>query len=144
MLEGMVHALHDIHRVLKPGGILLDLRPAIGDRIVEVDLVSATLYAGMIDASATTADKQAADNAIAQAVEDGWYALEHQEIFEMITDMDTADDLRDYGGSFRRSVLAEEIIETVESLTADEPEDSYTVRIRRNMHIARYRKIAKS
>lgn len=140
MYAGMVHALHDIHRVLKTGGTLVDLRPAIGNRTVEVDLPFVTLHAGEIDSSGNTPDKIAADNAMAQVVAEGWFIKEHEEIFELVTDIDTVPDLREYAKSFRRSVLPDAVIRTVESLTSDEEPDTFSIHVRREMQIARYRK----
>jgi len=140
MPAGMVHALHDIHRVLKPDGILLDFRPAIGNRPVEVDLPDVTLHVGEIDSTATIPDKRASHYAMGEVVADGWFKQEHEETFELVTDIDTVHDLREYGKSFHQSILPEAVIQQVESLTIDEAPDTFTIRVRRPMYIARYRK----
>ena len=140
MQAGMVHALKEIHRVLKSGGTLIDLRPHYGNRAIEVDLSSATLHAGEIDSSRTESDKHAADSAIQQVVQDGLFKLEHDEIFELQSHLDTVDDLREMRKSFRQSILPDEVITRVEALTADETDD-FSIRVRRNMLIARYRRL---
>lgn len=140
MYAGMVHALHEIHRVLKPKGTLIDLRPAIGNRAVEVDLSYAILNAGEIDSTRTIADKEMADDMIAQVASDGFFTLEHQERFDTVTDLDALANLIEYAESFKKSVLPDSVIEQVASLTRDEEPDTYSIHIRRPMHIARYRK----
>ncbi len=140
MYAGMVHALHEIHRVLKPNGTLIDLRPAIGNRAVEVDLSYAILHAGEVDSTRTIADKEMADNMIAQVTSDGFFTLDHEERFDTVTDLDTLADLIEYAKSFKNSVLPDGVVQQVESLTRDEEPDTYSIHIRRPMHIARYRK----
>ncbi len=140
MRAGMVHALREIHRVLKPKGTLIDLRPHIGNRPVEVLLSYATLRAGEIDSSANEPDKRAADNAMQQMIADGLFRLEYDEEFDYITDLDTVDDLRDYGQSMERSILPDAVVAQVEALTADESDD-FSIQVRRSMIIARYRRI---
>lgn len=140
MHAGMVHTLHEIHRVLKPDGDLLDLRPANANRHVDVDLPDVTLHVGEIDTSRTAPDHIASDEAIATCVADGLYTPLHEEIFELVTDLDTVDDLRTFGASLSSSVLPDAVIEQVHLLTTDEAPDSYTIRVRREMLIAHYRK----
>lgn len=41
--EGMVHALHEIHRLLRPGGILIEIHPVHG-AWVEVGSDAATPF----------------------------------------------------------------------------------------------------
>ena len=140
MQAGMVHALREIHRILKPRGTLIDLRPHSTNRQVLVELSYATLNAGEIDSSRSVADRLAADHVIEQAVKDKLFTLEHHTHFELYTDLDTVDDLREYGKSFNRSVLPEAVIQQVERLTHDENDD-FSIRVQRPFTIARYRKL---
>ena len=135
----MVHALREIHRTLRPDGTLIDLRPAIQNRAIELELSYARLHIGEIDSSATAADHQAADAALRAAVKQGLFRGEHDADFQLIIDMDSVDDLRAYAAALRRSVLPSEVISRLEWLTADENGD-FIIRIRRQMTIARYRK----
>ena len=140
MHAGMVHALREIHRVLKPNGTLIDLRPHFGDRIVEVMLSVATVRAGEIDSSATETDKYEANTAIQKVVADGLFRLEHDEVFNYVADIDTVDDLREYGESLEESILPETVVAQVEALIADETDD-FSIQVRRPMMIARYHRI---
>ena len=137
MREGMVHALREIHRILKPNGTLIDLRPNLGNRPVEVVLSYATLRAGEIDTSASARDGYAANDAMKKVVTEGLFSLEYDEEFDHIADLDTVDDLREYGKSLKQSSLSDATIAQVETLTADESDD-FSIRIRRSMMIARY------
>lgn len=139
MQSGMVHALREIHRILKPNGKLIDLRPHIDNRQLWVELASATLFAGEIDSSATVNDHLVADRALQKVIDDGLLTLEHQTEFELFTDLDTVDDLLDYRNSLRSSILPDDVVQQVSNLTADETDD-YRIRIRRMLTIARYRK----
>lgn len=93
----MVHALREIHRTLRPDGTLIDLRPAIQNRAIELELSYARLHIGEIDSSATAADHQAADAALRAAVKQGLFRGEHDADFQLIIDMDSVDDLREIG-----------------------------------------------
>ena len=135
----MVHALQETHRVLRSGGTLIDLRPAIQNRTIELELAYARLHIGEIDSSATAADHQAADAALRGAVKRGLFQSEHDADFQLVIDMDSVDDLRAYAAGLRRSVLPDEVISRLEWLTADENGD-FIIRIRRQMTITRYRK----
>jgi len=136
----MVHALSEARRALKPGGRLIDLRPTMRNRTVELELPGATLYIGAIDSSSTFPDHVAANEALDAALAAGEFRLEHKTTFEILSDLDTLADLREFKRGLRRSVMPDSIFERIEALTADEPAD-YLIRIRREMLIARYRRL---
>ena len=133
----MVHALSEARRVLKPGGRLVDLRPAMSNRRVELELGSATLFIGEIDSSSSFPDYAAANEALDEALKNGALRLEYSAAFPHLTDLDTLADLREFQRGLRRSVMPESILERIEALAADEPGE-VLIRIRREMLIARY------
>ena len=135
----MVHALSEAHRVLKPGAILIDLRPAARNRRVELELAEARLHIGEIDSANTFADHVVADDTLRSALAAGQFQIEHRASFELLTDMDTAADLREYAAGLRRSKMPKTMLPQIEQLTAD-AEGDYIIRSRRDMLIARYRK----
>ncbi len=137
----MVHTLQEVHRVLKAAGTLIDLRPTAQNRTVELELSYARLNLGEIDSSSRITGCQAADDALRGAVNQGLFRGEHDANFQLITDLDTAADLRAYAATWRRSILPQEIVKRLEALTAHENED-FIIRIRRGMLIARYRKMS--
>ena len=137
----MVHALSEARRALRPGGRLIDLRPTMRNRRVELDLPGATLFLGEIDASCTFSDHLAANAALDAALAAGELRLEHETTFAYVTDLDSLADLREFQAGFRRSVMPESVFEKIKRLTANETED-FLIRIRREMLIARYRRIS--
>lgn len=136
----MVHALSEARRALKPGGRLIDLRPTMRNRSVELALSSATLFIGEIDSACTFPDHVAADAALEAALSAGELRLEHQTTFQIMSDLDSLEDLQEFQRDLRRSVMPESIFERIEALTADEGAN-YLIRIRREMLIARYRRL---
>lgn len=136
----MVHALAEARRVLKPGGFLIDLRPTMRNRRVELELGGATLFIGEIDSATTFPDHEAANAAMDAALAAGEFRPEHQTTFHYLNDLDTLADLRDFKSGLRRSVMPESIFERIEALAADEPGE-FLIRIRREMLIARYRRV---
>ena len=134
-----MHALRECHRALRAGGRLIDLRPSERIRQVELELPGARLHIGEIDSSSAIGDDIAANNAITQALAAGLFAPEHDERLEYVMELDTLADLLEFGESLRRSVLPEEIVARVRTLTADEPD--FVIRVRRQMLIARYQRL---
>ena len=136
----MVHALSEARRALRPGGRLIDLRPTMRNRRVELDLAGATLFLGEIDSSCTFSDHVAANASLDAALAAGDIRLEHKTAFAYVTDLDSLADLREFETGFRRSVMPESIYEQIRLLTADETED-FLIRVRREIMIARYRRM---
>ena len=136
----MVDALSEARRVLKPGGRLIDMRPAMRNRRVELELDGATLFIGEIDSSSSFPDHVAANDALDQALANGALRLEHSAAFPYRSDLDTLADLREFQRGLRRSLMPESIFERIEALTADASAEAL-IRIRREMLIARYRRL---
>ena len=131
----MVHALRETHRVLRPGGSLVDMRPARDNRAVEVQLSGARLHIGEIDSSRSLDDHVAADAALRDAIAAGLFRAEHETQFVYRTALDTAADLREYAANLRRSVAPQELLDRADSLTQDESDSS--IHIGRKIDIAR-------
>ncbi|MYE26108.1 MAG: hypothetical protein F4X87_02605 [Chloroflexi bacterium] len=136
----MVRALSEARRVLKRGGRLIDMRPTMRNRRVELALPEATLFIGEIDSSSTNSDHLAANDALDAALAAGEFKLEHRATFQIKTDLDTLADLRAFKSGLHRSVMPESIFERIRALIADEPAETI-IRIRREMLIARYRRL---
>lgn len=136
----MVHALEETQRVLRPAGKIIDLRPTTRKRVVEVALGATRLQVGEIDAAASNAGRVAADQALGAAQNAGLLCLEHKETFWYMNEMDSLADLRDFAASLRRTTLPAAVMERVQRLVADEGDD-YSIRIPREIAIARYRSL---
>ena len=133
----MVHALEETHRVLREGGSFLDLRPAAKNRRVELDVSGARFHIGEIDSSATFADHWAADAALEILRDQSLIAPTHDAQFLVTTDLDSVEDLRAHAATLRRSVMAEELPDRIESLIAWEAQE-ILIHTRREMVIRKY------
>lgn len=136
----MVHALEETQRVLRPAGKIIDLRPTTRQRVVEVVLGATRLQVGEIDAAASNAGRVAADRALRAAQNACLLRLEHKETFWYMNEMDSLADLRDFAASLQRTTLPAAVMERVQRLVADEGDD-YSIRIPREIAIARYRSL---
>src|SRR5262245_17063288 len=75
----MVHALKEAQRVLKPGGILLDLRPAAAHRQVGIEQTGHYQRLGAMRERFD--DDHAASRAVAAVMRQGLFKLERRERF---------------------------------------------------------------
>ena len=94
----MVHALREAHRVLKPNGLLVDLRPAAIHR--RVGIVRAGRYQPVGTMRENLDDNRAANRAVAQVVRAGLFKTEWRTQFECRRVMDSLGDLRTFFDEF--------------------------------------------
>jgi hypothetical protein len=92
----MVDALRDAKRVLRPGGVLIDVRPLIAPMAAEVVAGAGVVWTATVDSCGTREDIAAADAAVASALSRHWFACEKVLAFELEVYCDTAADLRAY------------------------------------------------
>ncbi|MBI3340316.1 MAG: hypothetical protein HY022_09325 [Chloroflexi bacterium] len=93
----MVHALHEIHRILAPNGILIDLRPLADNWPVEVKSNRATLKAGRVDdMPAGIEDDKAANQAIARVATEKLFVQEQAEFFPFFYYWDSPKEMQEY------------------------------------------------
>jgi hypothetical protein len=93
----MVHALGEIRRVLKPDGILIDIRPLMGRWRIEVTSTRETRETGRVqDFPIGLADDEAANRAIAQASENGWFSRDGQDFFSYSYSWDTPGEMEEW------------------------------------------------
>ena len=128
----MVHALEEIHRLLKPAGRLIDIHPVAESSRIEVhqgeqeqqlkiDLV------GNLTVRQWCTDFQQADNALAEIAQRGLFVVERADVFDSLTYYDSAAEMRtdlkeaiDYFDQGTESTVEEE--EQVDILTAQAEE----------------------
>ncbi len=96
--EGMVHALHETHRVLKANGTLIDLRPAAVHR--RVGLVHTGGYQHVGTMREPLDDDRAANRTITHVLNRGLYRAEWRTQFECQRVMDSLDDFRQFLAEF--------------------------------------------
>ncbi len=96
----MVHALTEAHRVLKPGGHLIDLRPGAVRRAV--GLVRGGRFQLLGQTREKFDDDRAADRAVARVVRAGLFRLERRRQFICPRVMDSLDEFRAWMDEFVR------------------------------------------
>lgn len=139
----MVHALREVHRVLAPRGILIDLRPFDDRWPVEVTSARETREVGrLLDLDSAISSDQAADGAVAQAAAEGRFTREAAEYFSFFYYWDTPNEMQEYIAEEWEDFngLDEQTVQAARSVWAVADADS-RVRIRMKMLIARWRKV---
>ncbi|HEY2955169.1 MAG TPA: hypothetical protein VGK89_07965 [Candidatus Eisenbacteria bacterium] len=94
----MVHALREAHRVLAPGGILLDLRPASVHRRIGIARSARTRPVGVM--RERFEDERSADRAVARVVREGWLEVERRLRFPCRRLVDSVDEFRTFLDDF--------------------------------------------
>jgi hypothetical protein len=138
----MVHALEEIWRTLVLDGVLIDLRP-LADRW-PVEVTSGHTYreiGRLTDLPSGLADDEAANNAITEAVLQGWFFRESEQIFPFFYYWETPEEMRahikDKWTDFMQ--LEEDIFSTAQSVWAATGAEC-RVRVRLKMFLTCWRK----
>lgn len=136
----MVHALHEIWRVLVSGGFLIDMRPFKNYRPVEIVTPTEIIDIGFIDSSAGEPDDIAAHKAMVQVVDDGHFKRQKHEEFEFLTYWDSVDDLRVYMDGRTHSTIDPNIYLKAERIMTNNRAEA-RLRTRRDLMIDRYQRL---
>jgi hypothetical protein len=94
----MVHALHEARRVLRPTGLLIDLRPAAVHR--RVGVMQAERYRRLAVMRETFDDDRAADRAIREVEREGLFKPEGRAVFDCNRTLDTVDEFQEWLADF--------------------------------------------
>jgi SAM-dependent methyltransferase len=138
----MVHALNEIHRVLAPDGILIDLRPLLDRWPLEVVSSGKVQEAGRVtDLVEPLSDDQAADQAVAEIGKRGWFVRKREETFPFFYYWDTPKEMQEYISETWYDVINidDKLWNDLRSLWAISNTDA-RVRIRLKMLIVRWKK----
>ena len=139
----MVHALGEIHRVLVPDGILIDLRPMADRWAIEVFSARETRETGHVtDLPLGLEDDEAANQAMRNAEANGWFTRESEAFFPLHYVWDTPSDMEKWIDEEWTTFIGldEEPRRATRSAWAVGDGDS-RVRVRAKMLIARWRKL---
>ena len=90
----MVHALEEIHRLLKPAGALIDMHPVAESSPVEIHQGGKIDWAGDLLVRQWCIDYQEADYALAEIVQRGLFAIERASVFDSMTHYATVAEMR--------------------------------------------------
>jgi hypothetical protein len=95
--EGMVHALEEIHRLLKPADTLIEIHPSLeGPPFVEVRSNGARSFSEEDPGFDYADDLRQAEAAVAGVVDRGTFVLEDRRRFELRTHAGSVEELRDH------------------------------------------------
>ena len=90
----MVHALEDIHRLVKPAGILIDIHPVAESSPIEIHHGRKIDLAGNLSIRQWCTDYEQADHALAEITQRGLFAVEHESVFDSLTHYDSVEEMR--------------------------------------------------
>jgi hypothetical protein len=86
---GMVHALEEIHRLLKPTGVLIDIHPVAVPSPVEIHQAGKIDVAGKLSVAQWSTDFQQADSALSEVTQRGLFVEEQHGLFDSLTHYDS-------------------------------------------------------
>ena len=93
----MVHALAEARRVLKPDGILIDIRPLNGQWPIEVASIRGVQETGRVDDLPEPLNADRASNEAMREVESrGWFRREQEELFPFFYSWDTPSEMEQF------------------------------------------------
>jgi hypothetical protein len=91
---GMVHALEEIHRLVKPTGILIDIHPVAEPSPVEIHQGEKIELAGELFVRQWCSDYQHADEALTEIKQRGLFMVEREGMFNSLTYYNSAAEMR--------------------------------------------------
>lgn len=94
----MVHALREAHRVVAPGGVVVEMRPAAIHRRVAVQRGKTRRHMGVMRENFHR--ERDADRAVAKAIRAGWFRERSIRSFSCTRIMDTLEDYCTWLGEF--------------------------------------------
>jgi hypothetical protein len=101
--EGMVHALEEIHRLLSPAGVLIDIHPVNEGLHVEIHNDGRVELVGDLSVRQWCTDFEQADLALAEVTDRGMFTVEHHRLFDSLIHYGSAAEMRaDFSGSIDR------------------------------------------
>ena len=137
----MVHALEKIRRLLKPGGILIDIHPTCEPATIEVRLGAQEIPAGWVQETDDYSDYEHADQAVAAAVAGGLFAIERQAVFEFVWHADSLAALRAFLEDEWEAARIDDITAGRVDELLDSPQRDKEVIMRESIRIARLRSL---
>jgi hypothetical protein len=97
----MVQALGQIHRLLKPGGRLIDIHPVSEPSPIEIHQNGTIGLVGHLTVRQWCIDFEQADNALTEIVDRGMFTVKQKGMFDTLTYYDSAAEM---GTTFKESI----------------------------------------
>jgi hypothetical protein len=121
--DGMVHALEEVHRLLKPNGALVDIHPVSEPSAIEIHRAGKVDLVGHLSVREWCLDFEQADVALAEVLQRGLLIQERKTVFDMPTYYTSAAELgadqkESVGFYARDAQAAVEPLPQIEELTA--------------------------
>ncbi len=137
----MVHALEIIHKLLEPGGFLLDVHPSSDPPPIEVRLGKRYYLAGWLKETDDYIEYIQADQALVAVVQRGLFALEKKGAFPFNTYAGSIEELRSYlAEAWQDAIVDDQVAGRVEELVQS-PEADKEVVLRELVQISRLHRL---
>lgn len=139
----MVHALDEIRRILKPNGILIDLRPVEDNWRVEIATQQEFQIAGkLIDVPIGKVDDEAAFRTMREVESRGWFKKQREEEFTFFYYWNTPSEMKEFMDTEWENFekMEEDVYRAARSLWTSANADA-RVRVRVKMLITRWKKL---
>ena len=120
------------------------MRPYKSEWPVEIVSRDTQILTGRLDVNKENSDDAASDNAVSEVIKKGWFEKESKDFFEYSYYWDTVDQMNEYVNTeWSNSVIMPENVLSIARRITRVAGEQVQIRIRRTMHIARYRKRTK-
>jgi hypothetical protein len=106
-VEGVVHALRNIHAALVPGGIVVDTQPLSPQPPVD----AATIRLGTLDMREWRRTIDAVDGPITEAIDEGLFAIEGEQVVEVVDEFDSGAEFVEVVGGWRGTLIPAPLVE---------------------------------
>ena len=116
----MVHALQQVHSILQPNGVLINVYDLPTPQMIEVRLLENVERVGFLTDSENYEPTIAAFNALAQVVADGYFNLEEQQDFSFNIYADYLKELQDWLAEWwSTAIIPTRSLQRIEELMQD-------------------------
>ena len=135
----MVHALERIRQLLQSDGGLIDIHPSGEPPTIEVRIGQQSEVVGWMRETDDFSEYAQANDALAQAVRRGLYAVEREGVFQFVTCADSVDELRGYlAKEWKDAILDESVAAEADELLRAQASGKELI-VREQVRIARLR-----
>lgn len=113
----MVHALQQVHSLLRPGGVLVDVHGLSVPPLIEIHSPGAVSMVGWLTHASSFASELAAFNTLAKVVAEGHFRLEDEQDIDFFVYTDDLKEFKEYLAEWWESaILAEGTMRRIEDL----------------------------
>ena len=136
----MVHALEQIHQLIKPDGQLIDIHHSTELAAIEIRLRDRIFSAGWLHETDDYVEYELADQALSAVVTSDLFQLEQNGIFSFVWYADTLEELRAYLAEEWKDAIIDDVTFTRAKDLLSSIERDKEVILRETINIARFRR----